>query len=451
MSEAAFQTYEEAVKQQLNRNEARRIRTRVTEARRNPYPASIRWPFELLQNALDAGPRNGRSSVTIRLCHERSKVVFEHDGAPFTSIELAALLSGGSSKEFDSDVTTGRFGTGFLVTHVLAESTNLRGLLELKNSYERFDLILDRGGDEDAILENIRSCDNAIRAAEPVADFSEYPSARFEYPILDDSMLTHGLNALKQALPYLYATRQKLGRLEINTEAHGKEVWTAGEIHREPFENGYVEHRSIHIESNGCALPEMCVFRFTIGQDSAALALVERTAGEWRVRLPEPHAPRVYREYPLRGSGFLPINFVLDGKFEPEQERNGLLMGLEDKQLLQNSFAASALAVKYAFQQKWEGSYLLAQVSKPMTAFNPSDDEEKQWWIEQLATFAKCLAVLPIVECTSEFLPAIASEGATADFIIPRLLVNSAEDETTVMRLWPLIEAADVLIPPRRV
>ena len=58
MSEEAFKIYEEALKGQHNRNEARRIRTLVTEARRNPHPAGLRWPFELLQNALDAGPRD---------------------------------------------------------------------------------------------------------------------------------------------------------------------------------------------------------------------------------------------------------------------------------------------------------------------------------------------------------------------------------------------------------
>ena len=119
MSEEAFQIYNEALKEQHTRNEARRIRTRVTEARRSPHLSGLRWPFELLQNALDAGPRVGKPSVTIRLSHKPSNIIFEHDGAAFTSLELAALLSGGSSKEFESKETTGRFGTGFLVTHVL--------------------------------------------------------------------------------------------------------------------------------------------------------------------------------------------------------------------------------------------------------------------------------------------------------------------------------------------
>ena len=108
MSEEAFKIYEEALRGQHYRNEARCIRTLVTEARRNPQRASLRWPFELLQNALDAGPRTGRLSITMHLHYEKSKVVFEHDGGMFTSDELAALLSGGSNKEFESAIPNGR-------------------------------------------------------------------------------------------------------------------------------------------------------------------------------------------------------------------------------------------------------------------------------------------------------------------------------------------------------
>jgi hypothetical protein len=107
MSEEALKIYEESRKAQLNRNEARRIKTRVSEARKSSHRAALRWPFELLQNALDAGPRPGCDCVNVSVRCDSSAIVFEHDGAPFTTTELAALLSGGSSKEFESEVTTG--------------------------------------------------------------------------------------------------------------------------------------------------------------------------------------------------------------------------------------------------------------------------------------------------------------------------------------------------------
>ncbi len=55
MSEGAYQVYEEALHEQRSRNEARRIRTRVDEARRSPHSAAIRWPFDYFRMPLTPG------------------------------------------------------------------------------------------------------------------------------------------------------------------------------------------------------------------------------------------------------------------------------------------------------------------------------------------------------------------------------------------------------------
>ena len=452
MSEAAFNLFEETFREQQNRYQARRIRAAVTEARRSIPSAGLRWPFELLQNALDVGPRAGNSSVSIRLSSEQTIVSFEHDGAPFTSGDLTALLSGGSNKDFESKETTGRFGTGFLVTHVLAERTTLRGLLETPSGFELFDLLLDRGGDEEAILQNMVDCREAIRSASHMSDLSSVESARFEYPIDDDNPLTLGIESLRSALPYLYATRQALGRVELRNGEDDHEIWTPTEVTAQVFEDGYVEERSLQVHHNGSDRPEIRILRFLTSEQgrASALVLIEHTEGGWRVVLPEEKAPRVYREYPLSGSGFLPTNFILDGKFDPDQDRSRLLLVDGDKSLTEEALAAAVVAVKYAIAHKWEDAHLLARASAPATGFDSANVAEREWWHGQLASFAIRLAELPIVECSSRMLPAITEDGAFADFIFPRLLTESPDDETTVERMWPLVEAASKLMPPRK-
>ena len=451
MSEAAFKLFDKTFREQQSRYQARRIRTRVAEARQSIPSAGLRWPFELLQNALDFGPRAGSSSVAIRLSWEQTKVAFEHDGIPFTSSDLTALLSGGSNKDFESEETTGRFGTGFLVTHVLAERTSLKGLLNTPNGSESFDLLLDRGGDEEAILQNMAACREAIRSASPVSDLDGVESARFEYHIDDVNPLTLGIASLRSALPYLYATRQVLGRAELRNGEDDREVWIPTQMTAQALADGYVEERSLQIHQNGTDWPEIRVLRFMTSEQglASALVLVERTPEGWKVVSPEPNACRVYREYPLSGSGFLPTNFVLDGKFEPDQERSRLLMGDEDKSLLEEAFAAAGVAVKYAFANKWKDAHLLAKAHEPTRGFDTANVAEKEWWHGEFASFARRVAELPIVECSSRMLPAIAEDGPYADFIVPRLLTESSDNETTVERMWPLIEAATELLPPR--
>ena len=452
MSEDAFKLFEETFRDEQDRYQARRIRTDVTEARQSIPSAGPRWPFELLQNALDVGPRAGNPSVAIRLDREQTKVSFEHDGAAFTSSDLTALLSGGSNKDFESEETTGRFGTGFLVTHVLAERTTLRGLLETPSGFEQFVLLLDRGGNEEAILQNMADCREAIRSASCISDLNGIESARFEYHIHDNSPLNLGIDSLRSALPYLYATRKVLGRVELGNEEDDKEVWTPAEVTTQAFEDGYVEERSLQVHRNGTDSPEVRVFRFMTSEQglASALVLVERTAKGWKVVPPESSAPRVYREYPLSDSGFIPTNFILDGKFDPDKDRSKLLLGDGDRSLVEEAFAAAVEAVKYAFANNWENAHLLAQADAPTRGFDTADVEERDWWRGQLASFARRVAELPIVDCSSRKLPAITQDGAYADFIVPSLLTDSSENETTVERMWPLVEAASKLLPPRK-
>ena len=452
MSEAAFSLFEDTFREEQDRYQARRIRGDVRDARGSIPTAGLRWPFELLQNALDVGPRAGNSSVAIRLNREQTKVTFEHDGAPFTPSDLTALLSGGSNKDFESKETTGRFGTGFLVTHVLAERTNLRGLLETPGGFEQFDLLLDRGGEEDDILRNMADCREAIRSAIHVSNLKGVESARFEYHLDDDSPLTLGIDSLRSALPYLYATRRVLGRVELRNGKEDTEVWLPSDVTARAFEGGYVEERSLQIHRKGSDSNDFRILRFMTSEQglSSALVLTEHIDEKWQVVLPKRNAPRIYREYPLSGSGFIPTNFVLDGKFEPDKDRSKFLLVNEDKGLVEEALAAAVLAVKYAFANKWEDAHLLAQACAPTRGFDSANVEEREWWHGQLASFATRVAELPIVECSSRTLPAITQDDAYAYFIFPSLLTESSGNETTVERLWPLVEAASELLPPRK-
>jgi hypothetical protein len=452
MTEAALQLYKSAQEAQHSRNEARRIRTRVNEARQNPHPAAIRWPFELIQNALDAGPSSGNTTVAIRVIREASKVTFEHNGAPFTSGELAALLSGGSSKEFESEITTGRFGTGFLVTHVLSENTTISGILNVVAGYERFILRLNRAGDEDSILSNIQECGDAIRNAECVSDLHRIPSAKFEYFTDDtDGSFEKGLESLRETLPYLFATRPTLGQVSFEVLGSDKEIWIGGDVTVEALEEGYAEIRSIQVEGPD-RKPMLAAYRFTTTQDAPASAIVLTDCDEdaRRVLLPKPGAPRVFREYPIRGSGFVPIELVLDGKFEPTQERDRILMNESDKALITEGLSAAVIAVKYAASHDWNGGHLLGRTQKPATAFDTTNAAEPLWWVDQLSFFATRVAQLPIIKCGSRLLPAIdsAEHDWFADFVIPRFSPASPENETTIERMWPLLDAANDLAPP---
>jgi hypothetical protein len=115
-----------------------------------------------------------------------------------------------------------------------------------------------------------------------------------------------------------------------------------------------------------------------------------------------------------------------------------------------DAFAAGLVGAKHALSEGWKDAHLLVRASTPKTTFDPTNEKEKTWWTEQLASFARDLAALPIVDCTSQLLPATSPGGPCAHFVIPRLLPSSTTDETTVERLWPPVEACTELTRPRR-
>ena len=450
MSQEAYETYQKAAQKQRYSNEARRIRTRIDQARKNQHAASLRWPFELFQNALDSGPRDTNSQVNVRLGHTDSRVIFQHDGGPFTSRELAALLSGGSSKELESPSTTGRFGTGFLVTHVLAEKVRLNGLMRVNNdSYELFELTLDRSGSEETILSNIRQSEEDLRSAKKMVDITNVLSVTIEYEYDQERVWDTGIRELQCALPYLYGTRPQLGTVELWTGSDLIEKWIPSEAEEVSIDDGCLERRAVHVIQDE-AKKDLLVYRFTTAPDSsaAALVLVESTNHDTRICLPDPKAPRIFREYPIRSSGFVPLNFVLDGKFDSEQERNALLMSDRDKTRLRQALSSAVVAVKYAIDQRWSDAHRLAHASCPRSGFDATNPEETKWWTGVLAGFARDLAGTPIVDCGEGFFPAI-SDGAYANFIIPRLRDIRGPRETSVDRLWPLFDAVKSLLPPR--
>lgn len=448
MSHQFLKLYSQARQSQAVWNEARHIRTKVNEARGSPHDAAVRWPFELLQNALDAGPRSDRKGVQITLRADRNGLVFEHDGAYFKIQDLAALLSGGSSKGFDDAETIGRFGTGFLVTHVMAPSVQLGGLLAAEDHVERFELTLDRSGDEDAIVRNIEHCNEAIENAVRVEDTNELPSARFLYARDDVSSVLEGIEAFRAALPYLFATCALLSKATIQVEAGNVETWVAGDVESRSRGDSIVTERALQVTETGDNLRAIRIS--STNGHVAAVAILGRVANGWGFRVPPKNFPRAFCRYPIRTSAFLPINAVLDAPFDLDQERRKVLLGrVEERALFQAALAGVAQLVELAFEEQWEDRHLLARVEPSPSAFS-DEGTERQWLDGELSSLAKNLSKMRIVETPRGLGTAVSADDWYADFIRPRLSKDSSSDDTTIDEMWDLVADAENLYPPKR-
>ena len=342
MSKLARAEFDDARILQTTQNDARRIFQRVDAAHQNPTRAGIRWPFELIQNAHDAGPRDGDDRVEINFQLSEDSLVVSHTGKPFVAQELAALLSGGSSKEFDSEETTGRFGTGFLVTHAVSTRVDIDGVLTTKQGSEIFHIELDRAGDEDSIIRNIEQSNESLEGAQAAPeDWNSRDSiASFIYHNPNSDVVRRGLDRLEQTLPYLYATCSKLGRVRI--QRCGKEKCFEPESLHETHEGEFELYKTqVNISTaDGSRSVTAVRMGFQYGQP-ALLTLLERCeSDEFRVLLPSEGFAKVFVKFPVVGTDFLPLNVLLDGNFAISQERDGIAMNDADKEAIGAALSA---------------------------------------------------------------------------------------------------------------
>ena len=335
MSELARAEFDNARILQTTQNDAGRIRRGVAAAQQRLVRAGVRWPFELMQNAHDAGPRDDNQRVEIAFVLDDDQLVVSHTGKPFVAQELAALLSGGSSKEFDSEETTGRFGTGFLVTHALSTRVDVDGVLNTQEGPEIFHIELERDGDEDSIVRNIERANQALESAQSVsaAAIADKPTASLVYHLVNGEVAKRGLSRLEQALPYLYATCSKLGGVRIEL-CEDVLLFEPVESCEDTVGDFVINETHIAISSSDATKNVVAVRVGYKGGQSALLAVLERRGlAEHQVLLPREDFSRIFVTFPIAETDFLPFNVILDGKFAPDQERDGIAMHDADKSI----------------------------------------------------------------------------------------------------------------------
>ncbi|OLE52857.1 MAG: hypothetical protein AUG51_16060 [Acidobacteria bacterium 13_1_20CM_3_53_8] len=452
MTQVMREEYDAAERDQQERNEARHIKNNVDKARKDHSVSGERWPFELLQNAHDTGPREGLKRVDVTIewknTEERAEFSFKHNGAPFLPQDLAALLSGGSNKDYKSETTTGRFGTGFLVTHVLSPRTEVGGLIKIKEGIERFTVTLNRSGDEESILENIKECKANLNKAFQVDDIDGLPSAEFKYYVDNSASMRQGLDTLREALPYLFATCPLLGAVDLCGVSGDGESWEAEEENRVDRDGFIICERTLRLSRKTGKTTKYRILSVSSAADTSAVIVAARLiADKWRVCVPPDSLPRVFRRFPIQYSSALPICFIINGLFNVGEDRQKVYFESEaDRSQMHDALSLIPTAMGFLLEKDWEGAHLLSGLSEPKLSPFISD-ENMVWWRSELYQVAKRLSEMPLVRTGRGMGPAASSDGWSADFVSP-LFSSSVPRAVPYERLWGLINSTDHFIPP---
>src|SRR5882762_3274725 len=176
-----------------NRNIATKIHEEMTKLRAGVDASPTtprRWVWELIQNAKDVNI-DGKVRVRVEadLDGSDAHITFKHNGGAFSAENIRFLIEQVSSKDRTNDsdgrpTTTGRFGTGFLTTHLLSERVVIKGVAEDRGFTPRkFRLSLDRSGAElQDIIDAVQAAEASILDLDDQPEHKGYAPGKFNTP-----------------------------------------------------------------------------------------------------------------------------------------------------------------------------------------------------------------------------------------------------------------------------
>jgi len=352
---------EEAKNRVIAAGNAQAVFNRLGEIEKDRSANLSRWVWELLQNARDAA--GTETNVHVVVGYDGSTLVFEHDGPPFRDDEIAHLIFHGSTKH-DTHKGIGRFGTGFISTHLLSRCVQIRGPLD---DGTVFDFTLDRTGQDanelkEAMDRSWRAMNASIRSA---TNDDKDGRTTFSYPIDTNvaAVVIDGLEVLGRVAPLILAFNPQFNSLRITVNGTCR-TYSAGEPST-PVDEVY--NLPIVDEANESAAT---VLASKNGDVTVAIAVSTDSETSENATIPTDGMSRIYVAFPLSETSGYPFRAAVNSELlEPRTERDGIYLeadNLENRERYEHACRAFGALVEYVASQKMTKVTDLAMLTAPV-------------------------------------------------------------------------------------
>lgn len=409
--------------------------------------AQRRWIWELLQNAKDVAfdDQQVETEVNIEYLNETKSVSFSHNGKPFTVDNITFLIKQVSTKERnttenkDKPKTTGKFGTGFLTTHLLSEKVIVSGVVKEPDlDYRNFVLPLDRSGrTTDQIIESVNnsiSVRDTLDSQPALANYNPNNfNTTFAYNLDEEgfNVAKVGIDDLHLSLPYTLAFLPSIKSVSIK---HENVVYELSDIENLTES---IKVSTIH-RKNSSETTELKII--TLEKNDTTIAVeIELYNGKTNLKVLSNEMPKIFCDFPLIGTNDFTLPFVINNpNFNPTEPRDGVWLTdhntepkiLQNKEIFLNGLELYFELLDFAIKSDWGNIFLLANTDTPT---------EKKWfsksWFEEniQKPIRDKLLKLPIVTLENGERTSIQNEEGKANIYFP---YHSKEDVRE--RIWEL-------------
>lgn len=415
-----IQSIEEGRKQDGNRSIADKIVKRLHDLEKTVENNYGRWAWELLQNAKDSVADDTRK-VDVCLIRNGDTVTFFHNGNHFTEHDIRGLINQISSKEVEEgqkSTRVGRFGTGFITTHLLSKVVNVKGIVEtLEKEFYQFEFPLDREGTTTNLLApKIEATWYQFHqsAKRVFAVDQKQLNTSFTYLLTTDRQRTtaqKGIEEFIRLMPFVLAFIPRIGKVTIINEAQIVVI----ERH-DTLVNDFIVQIT-RTENN-----QIQNIRIALCQNDIAAVAIEINALTNSVKELK-DVPRLFCDFPLIGTEKFHFPVVANSfYFNPQTERDGVwLKGSEDIEVQTNqSILVQAVALYEELIMKLSNLgikelYFAATTKLPDVNEKYFDSE---WYIANIQQpLRQAIVKTPLVDTVSHGRCAVEdSNGAYVDF-----------------------------------
>ena len=385
-----------------------------------------RWVWELLQNARDAA--GGSNAVRVSINYDGTLLTFQHDGPPFRDEELAHLIFHGSTKRDG----IGRFGTGFISTHLLSRVVRIRGPLD---DGTVFDFDLDRtGSDPDQLKASMdrswKSMNASLRDA--TTDISDrYTTFSYSLGAETLSAVAAGISSLDDMASLVLAFNPQFSSLSITANGRSNRYTIDRAFNSE---GKYRDLRIIDQDDNEAGT----VLVLKEEDVSVAVPLAKTITGREILFIED--MPRLFVAFPLIGTARYPLPVAINSEhFHPRTERDGIWLesegtakNMENRSRFEQACRAFGPLIEYAAQSD------IANLTELLVLKAPIDipSVNSQWLMGIINTH-----VVADLSTRSVLLSRDVGYIAPRDAIIPFARRGSCE------QLWNTISSLKVLGP----
>jgi predicted RNA-binding protein Jag len=402
-------TPEEIEKHNNRKLTADKIRQILSKVMETPTQSSKRWVWELMQNAKDIPNRFGEVSIKIELTENSLK--FLHNGNPFSLKNIMGLIQQVSSKDStnSNEEVTGKFGTGFISTHLLSRKISVKGFVLHNGIHRIFDITLDRSGDSsEDLIPKIKTALEHISQIENNQLFpteNNYETNRselsfdtsFEYELLSDKSkkwATDGIDDLVNTLPQTLVNLKKIKTVTVINKGV-QEIYKKKKI----FTRDNVTAYEVQITNK-----ESKQF-LSFGKNEITLAIEVSSFNPITLIEHFGQQPNLFRDFPLIGSEKFHFPYILNGHtFNPTEDRDSIVLhseeskeSIDNRQSIENAISVAQEFTQWLITNNAINRHICAYTRRPELK-STWEDFSKNWYTKIQTDWRKQLIEMPLFE-----------------------------------------------------